>query len=386
MTHPQTRAVRAWAPPPPTSRPVAVPLYQTSTFAFEDPDACAEGLRHPDRGYSYTRHSNPTTRALETAVADLEGGVAALATASGMGAINAVLLALLRSGDHLIVQRRVYGGTQSVLMRLAERFGVAVTRISGADAGELAAAVRPETRLLYLETIANPTTEVADLPALLAAGRAAGLVCVVDNTFATPMLCRPIEYGADVVVHSATKYLGGHDDVVAGLAVFASRDVHERVWHLAADLGAVVDPFASWLVLRGLKTLALRVERHCENAGRLAHLLEGHPRVAHVRWPGLPSHPSHAVARRILDGYGGVLSFEVDGDVRAFLVRLRCAELATSLGGPQTLVLHPATTSHRELDEAELRAAGISPGTLRVSAGLEHHEDLLADFAQALKA
>ncbi|MGW0801428.1 trans-sulfuration enzyme family protein [Nonomuraea sp. NPDC002799] len=366
-----------------------MPLYQTSTFAFDDPDACAEGLHHPDRGYTYSRHANPTTRAFETIMADLEGGAAALAAGSGMGAINAVLLALLSPGDHLIAQRRVYGGTGSVFTRLAERFGIAVTRVSGADPGELTAAVRPETKLVYLETIANPTTEVADLPGLLAAGRAAGLTCVVDNTFATPILCRPIEHGADVVVHSATKYLGGHDDVVAGVAVFGSQELYRQVWRFAVDLGTVVDPFASWLVLRGLKTLALRMERHCENAGRLARMLDEHPGVTRVRWPGLPGHPSHDLARRILGGYGGILSFDLAGGLpaaRHFLTRLRCAELATSLGGPRTLVLHPATTSHRELDVAGLRAAGISQGTVRVSAGLEHHEDLLADFTQALKA
>jgi methionine-gamma-lyase len=387
VTHLDTRAVRVLAPALARSRPVAVPIYQTSTFAFDDQSACADALLHPDRGYAYSRHANPTTRALEDAVADLEGGVAAKAASTGMGVINAVLLALLRPGDHLIAQLRLYGGTHSVLSGLTNRFDIDVTYISGSDPDELAAAWRPETKILYLETIANPTTEVADLPGLLAVGRAAGLTCVVDNTFATPMLCRPFGHGADVVVHSASKYLGGHDDVIAGLAVFTDRELYERVWRFAVDLGVVADPFASWLVLRGLKTLPLRMERHCANAGHLACLLDGHPKVTSVRWPGLPDHPSHKLAERILDGYGGMLSFDLAGGLLAaqkFLARLRCAVLATSLGGPETLVLHPASTSHRELDAAAQHAVGISDGTVRVSAGLEHHEDLQADFEKAL--
>jgi methionine-gamma-lyase len=210
---------------------------------------------------------------------------------------------------------------------------------------------------------------------------------VVDNTFATPVLCRPLEHGADVVLHSATKYLGGHDDVIAGLSVFSDPELHRRVWRFAIDLGVVADPFASWLVLRGLRTLPVRMAQHCENAGHLARLLDGHAQVTCVRWPGLAHHPNHVLARRILDGYGGVLSFDLAGGFLAaqkFLSRLRGATLATSLGGPETLVLHPASSSHRELDEEALRAAGISPGTIRVSVGLEHYEDLLADFQQAL--
>jgi methionine-gamma-lyase len=275
-----------------------------------------------------------------------------------------------------------------MLTGLAARFGVQVSFISGTDPGELAAAIRPETRILYLETIANPTTEVADLPGLLGQAGQAGLIRVVDNTFATPVLCRPMDYGADIVVHSATKYLGGHDDVIAGLAIFADQAVHARVWRNAVDLGVAADPFACWLVLRGLKTLPLRLVRHCENAEKLAHLLDGHPRVSQVRWPGLPGHPSHRLATEILHGYGGILAFDLAGGLaaaREFTSRLTYALLATSLGGPQTLVLRPASSSQRELDTAARRAAGISEDTIRVSAGLEHHEDLMADFEQALK-
>ncbi len=387
MTHLETRAVQVKAPALNGSSPMAVPIYQTSTFACDDPDVCARALRHPDRGYAYSRHANPTTRALEQTIADLEGSAACLAASSGMGAISAVLFGLLQPGDHVIAQSRLYGGTHGVLSDLASRFGIEVSRIVGTGTDELAGVLRPRSRLLYLETIANPTTDVADLPTMLAASRAAGLVSVVDNTFATPVLCRPHEYGADVVIHSATKYLGGHDDVVAGIAAFADADLHRRVWQFGINLGVVADPFASWLVLRGIKTLPLRMARHCENAGRLARLLAGHPQVTSVRWPGLADHPGHALASRILDGFGGVLCFDHIGGREAaakFVARLRQVLLAPSLGGPETLVLHPASSSHRELDARELRAAGIGEGTIRVSAGLEHFGDLQADFEQAL--
>jgi cystathionine beta-lyase/cystathionine gamma-synthase len=387
--HLETRAIHAAAPEPNGSRPVSVPIYQTSTFAFADPEACAEALNDPGAGFAYSRYRNPTTSALEDAAADLEGGAAAIAASSGMGAINAVLLALLRAGDHVIAQRCLYGGTFSVFTSLADRYGIDVTYITGRDPAELTAALRPESRLLFLETIANPTVAVGDLPALLAAGRAAGLTCVVDNTFATPVLCRPIEHGADIVVHSATKYLGGHDDVTLGLVVAARREMHRVLWKSSVDLGVAADPFAAWLTVRGLKTLALRMARHCANAAFLAERLVAHPAVAAVHWPGLASHPDHKAARRLLSGYGGMVAFDVTGGREAglrFIAALRLAAMAPSLGGVQTLVLHPASTSHRQLDAAGLRAAGIGEGSIRVSVGLEHPEDLWADFEQALAA
>jgi methionine-gamma-lyase len=387
--HLETRAIHAAAPELNGSRPVSVPIYQTSTFAFTDPEACAQALTDPDAGFAYSRYRNPTTSALEDAVADLEGGAAAIAVSSGMGAINAVLLALLRAGDHVIAQRCLYGGTFSVFASLASRYGIDVSYITGRDPAELTAALRPESRLLFLETIANPTIAVADLPALLTAGRAAGLTCVVDNTFATPVLCRPIEHGADIVVHSATKYLGGHDDVTLGLVVSASREMHHSLWKSSVDLGVAADPFAAWLTVRGLKTLALRMGRHCANAAFLAERLVAHPAVAAVHWPGLASHPDHATAGRLLSGYGGMVAFDVAGGREAglrFITALRLAAMAPSLGGVETLVLHPASTSHRQLDAAGLSAAGIGEGSIRVSVGLEHHEDLWADFEQALAA
>jgi cystathionine beta-lyase/cystathionine gamma-synthase len=387
--HLETRAIHAAAPALNGSRPVSVPLYQTSTFAFTDPAACAEALNDPDAGFAYSRYRNPTTRALEDTVADLEGAAAAIATSSGMGAINAVLLALLRPGDHVIAQRCLYGGTFSVFTGLAARYGIDVSYITGRDPAELTASLRPESRLLFLETIANPTVAVSDQPALLEAGRAAGLACVVDNTFATPVLCRPIEHGADIVVHSATKYLGGHDDVTLGLIVSARHETHRTLWKSSVDFGVAADPFAAWLTIRGMKTLSLRMDRHCSNAAFLAERLAAHPAVATVLWPGLASHPDHAVAGRLLSGYGGMVAFDVTGGREAalrFITALRLAAMAPSLGGVETLVLHPASTSHRQLDAAGLSAAGIGEGSIRVSVGLEHPEDLWADFEQALAA
>ena len=387
--HLETRAIHAAAPELSGSRPVSVPIYQTSAFAFTDPVACSEALADPGAGFAYSRYRNPTTSALEDAVADLEGGVGAIATSSGMGAINAVLLALLRPGDHVIAQRCLYGGTFSVFAGLAARYGIDVSYISGRDAAELTAALRPRSRLLYLETVANPTVAVSDQPALLAAARPAGLTCVVDNTFATPLLCRPIEHGADIVLHSATKYLGGHDDVTLGVIVSARDEMHHALWKNSVDLGVAADPFAAWLTIRGLKTLPLRMARHCENAAHLAERLAAHPAVAEVHWPGLPSHPDHAVARRLLSGFGGMVAFDVAGGREAglaFVSALRLAALAPSLGGTETLVLHPASTSHRQMDAAGLKEAGIGEGSIRGAGGLEHPDDLWADFAQALPA
>jgi methionine-gamma-lyase len=387
--HLETRAIHTTVPDLNGSRPVSVPIYQTSTFAFADPAACSEALDDPGAGFAYSRYRNPTTRALEDAVADLEGGAAAIATASGMGAINAVLLGLLRPGDHVIAQQCLYGGTFSVFAALAARYRVEVSYISGRDTAELTAALLPRSRLLFLETIANPTVSVSDQPALLAAGRKAGLTCVVDNTFATPLLCRPIEHGADIVIHSATKYLGGHDDVTLGLVVCAREDMHHVLWKNAVDLGVAADPFAAWLTIRGLKTLSLRMARHCQNAAYLAQRLAAHPAVTVVHWPGLPSHPDHEVAGRLLSGYGGMLAFDLAGGREAglaFVSAVRLAALAPSLGGTETLVLHPASTSHRQMDAAGLRKAGIGEGSIRVSVGLEHPDDLWADFGQALGA
>ncbi|MFF8599360.1 trans-sulfuration enzyme family protein [Streptomyces sp. NPDC015232] len=384
---PETLAVHAPQPEIRGSRPLGVPIHQNHVFAFDSADALAEAFGSPDE-FLYSRMGNPTVRALETAVARLEGGADALSYASGMGAINGVLLALLSSGGHVVAQRCLYGGTYALLTDLAARWGVEVTYVSGTDADEVRAALRPGTALLYLETIANPTTRVSDLPALIAVAREAGVPSVVDNTFASPLLCRPIAYGADVVVHSATKYLAGHADVLGGIAVFRDKALHGRVRHYAVEQGAVTDPFAAWLTLRGLQTLPLRIERQSASAADLAARLAGHPAVTAVRHPALASHPDRAIAARLLPrGGGGVVSLDLAGGReagKAFVEAVRVASLSVSLGDVKTLVMHPASTSHRQLDEQALAAAGIGPGTVRLSVGIEHVEDLWTDLEQAL--
>lgn len=385
--HPETQAIHVGIPDLGGARPLNTPLYQTANFGYDDPEDLAEAINSPE-SFAYLRNSNPTVRALEDAVSALEGAAASLAASSGMGAIHTVLHTLLGSGDHVIVQKHLYGGTFALLRDLSARYGVDVTYVDGRDAAEVAEALRPTTKVLYLETLSNPTAQVTDLPAFFAAGRAAGLTCVVDNTFATPIGCRPISLGADVVVHSSTKFLSGHCDVLGGIASFADADLHRRVWSRSLETGAIADPFAAWLTLRGLATLGLRMRRHHENADGLAAFLSGHPRIAEVHWPGLPGHPGHELARRLLpDGYGGVLAIDVEGgrkETVEFTRRLRLADRAVSLGGFKTLVQQPSATSHRSMDAEGLRAIGITEGTVRIAVGLEHLDDLKADFAQAL--
>ena len=383
-----TRTVHGAKLPPPAERPAVVPIYQTSTFAFDDAAAYAASLHQPGRGYVYTRYENPTTAELEATLADLEGGATAMAFASGMAAISSVLLTLCGAGDEVVASTALYGGTYSLLHDVAPRFGVVAT-LADPHPDAIAGAISERTRAVYVETIANPTMAVTDLPAVAAVARAAGVPLVVDNTVASPILCRPLEHGADVVVHSATKYLGGHHDVLLGAAVFADADLRQRVWRQAIDLGGSPDPFAAWLVLRGIRTLPLRMARHSATARVVAEHLAAHPAVARTWWPGLPSHPSHEVARRVLDDFSGFVAFEVAGGREGgqrFTERTQLIVLAPSLGGHETLITHPARTTPRQLDDAALDAAGIAPGLVRMSVGLEDAEDLLADLDQALEA
>jgi cystathionine beta-lyase/cystathionine gamma-synthase len=383
-----TRAIHAGRLPMPAEPPLAAPIWQTSTFVFDDAEHYAHTLHQPREGYVYTRYENPTTAALEATVANLEGAAEGLATASGMGAIATVLLSLAGTGDHVVAQRDLYGGTYSLLAHTAPRFGIEVSFVDAGDPHAVRAALRPTTRAVYAETVANPTMTVADLPALAGVAGEAGLPLVVDNTVASPYLCRPIEHGAAVVVHSATKYLGGHSDVVGGLALFADPARHDAAWRAMIELGASPDPFAAWLVLRGVKTLALRMRAHGANARRLAELLDAHPKVARVHWPGLPSHPTAPLAAKLLDGDPGMLSFDLEGGRaagRRFIEATRVAKLAASLGSTETLVSHPASTTHRQFSPEALAAAGIGEGMVRVSVGLEDGADLAEDFTRALE-
>lgn len=311
-------------------------------------------------------------------MADLEDGVAAIATATGAGAVNGVLASHLRAGDHVIGQCSPYGGNLA-RFRALERRGVRVTYVSGRSRREVADAVRPDTQLLFLETIAGPMADVCDLPAMTALAREIGLLTVVDNTFASPALCRPLCHGADIVVHTSTAYFGGHTDVTGGFAVFADEQRRRNVRDRVLAVRETADPFAAWLTLRGLRTLPLRMRQHCENAGVLARRLAAHPAVAAVHWPGMPGHPSHQVASRLLGGYGGLLAFDIAGGrdaARQFMDRVTLAQQGTALGGVETVVHHPPSTV--------LRAVGAGEGTVRVSVGIENPNHLWSDFAHAL--
>lgn len=374
-----TRCIHAGDTVDPATGAVMPPIHTAVTYARSSPD------RHA--GWIYGRLGNPTRDALERCIAGLEGGVRALAFASGMAA-TATVLELLDAGDHLIAPHDSYGGTFRILDDLRARSaGLQASFVDCSDLDAIAAAIRPQTRLLWLETPSNPLLRIQDLSAACALARHHGILSVVDNTFATPVFQRPLELGADIVMHSATKYIGGHSDVLAGLLITRSDELGRRLLSLRSTTGAVAGPFESYLLLRGVKTLALRMERHAANARAVADFLLTHPRVREVHYPGLPDHPGHALAARQMSGFGGMLSFEIDGGgtaARDFLKQLRIFTLAESLGGVESLVGYPATMSHAVMPAAQRRAAGIGDGLLRLSVGIEDAEDLLAALAAAL--
>jgi methionine-gamma-lyase len=365
---------------------VAPPIIQSSTFAFAD---CAQGA---DRfagaadGFIYTRMGNPTIARLEEAVGTLEGGAQGLATGSGMAALCTVVFALLNQGDHLVGTSSVYGPSRVVMERDFSRFGVESTFVDTSDLDALRAAIRPNTRIVFVETPANPTIVLTDLAAAADIAHEAGAVLLVDNTFASPVLQRPIEMGADVVMHSMTKFINGHTDVVAGMIVPKDEEVRTRLKPVHAYLGACMDPHQAWLALRGFKTLALRVRAAQDNAGIIAEYLETHHKVEWVRYPGLKSHPQHELADRQMDGPGSLISFEVKGGVEAgakLLNSVRLMTLAVSLGGVETLIQHPSSMTHAAMPRDDRVAAGISDGLVRVSIGCEDADDLIADLDRA---
>ena len=366
-----------------------MPIYQTATFASSDADELGRVAADGRAGYAYSRISNPTTTALGSAYAELAGGGAGVALASGMAAIHAALASLVRDGDRIVAPLAIYGSTRSQLIRTFGGLGITTEFVDTSDLDAVAAAVAAApTRVLYAETIANPTTFVADHAALAELAHRHGATYVVDNTFASPYVCRPLDLGADVVVESATKFLGGHSDVIAGV-VAGSPDLIANVERVQIDTGATLGPLDAFLVLRGLMTLAIRLDRHAATAAALASWLERQEGVHAVLYPGLASHPQHDVAlRQFRPGVaGGMLAFEVEGGRavgRAVIDALTLPELTASLGSVHTMVVHPPSTSHRQSTEAELADAGITPGLLRVSVGLEDLEDLQADFAAAL--
>ncbi len=368
-------------------QPIAFPLFQSSSFAFEtaeDQESVATG-REP--GYAYSRASNPTTDALEQTIANLEGAEAATSFASGIGAVAAAILAVVESGQHILATEQIYGGTYGLLTRTLPRFNISHTFADATDLATFERAIRPETKLIWAETISNPTTSVLDIRALAEMAHAHGALLAVDSTFTSPYLARPLEDGADLVAHSATKYIGGHGDLIAGVVAGNHALVH-KAHTMRVDFGACAGPLEAWLMLRGLKTLSLRMERHCANALGLARFLQEQPGVTRVHYPGLESHPQHALAKARMPGFGGVLSFEVAGGKPAayrVLNGLKMSLRSASLGDADTLVSHPASISHSGLSAEDRAKSGVTDGLIRVAIGLEDLPDIIADFDQVLK-
>jgi len=371
----ETRAIHAGQEPDPATGAVAVPIYQTSLFVQDDVDR--------DKGWFYSRTGNPTRAALERCIASLEGAAQGFCFGSGVAAEDAVLR-LLRPGDHLVVSRDVYGGTYRLLRRVWEDGGLSFTPADLRDPAAVDAAWRDETRMVWVETPTNPRLEIVDIAAVAGAARARGALTVVDNTLASPYLQRPLALGADVVVHSTTKYLGGHSDVLGGWAGTSDDRLAERLGLLQAATGAVPGPMDAFLILRGVKTLAVRMERHCANAAAVAEFLAGHPAVAAVHYPGLPSHPGHDLAAKQMTGFGGMVSFTLAGGEVAAKVVCAATELFAlggSLGGVESLISYPPTMSHFPMQGTELAA---DPALVRLSVGIEAAADLIADLDRAL--
>lgn len=366
---------------------VVTPIYQTSTFAFRNAQQGADRFAGTEDGYIYTRIGNPTTSALEENVAQLENGFGATAMASGMGAVTTVYLALLSSGDHMVSTDSVYGPSRGLMEKHMSRFGVQSTYVDTSDLENLRRAMKPNTKVVYIESPSNPAMSVTDIQAAAEIAHAAGALLVVDNTFASPHLQKPLDLGADLVLHSVTKFINGHADIVGGVVVAKTEALHKQIRAMLVNLGANMDPHQAYMVSRGLKTLALRVERAEENARKIAPWLEAHPEVAWVRYIGLPSHPQHDLAKRQMTGFGSMIAFELKGGVEAGRVvmdNVHLAGLAVSLGGVETLISHPASMTHASMPRESRLAAGITDGLVRFSVGIEDVEDILSDLDHAL--
>lgn len=385
-----TRAVHGAVVPEIAQKPASVPIYQTSTWGFETSEEYAEVIRFAQPGHVYGRgYGNPTVEAFEAVMASLERTEAAIAYASGMAAIHSLATAVASNGHRIVASRELYGGTFGLFDKVLPRYGIAVEFVDPHDPDAVAASLAAApASLFYVETIANPLCTVADLAVLADICRSRGVPSAVDNTFASPYLCNPSDLGFDFVVHSATKFIGGHSDVIAGVVCCTAENRAMLRSHVI-ETGDAMQPFDAWLCVRGLETLVVRVERQCATASSLATALSAHPRVSATHYPGLAAHPHHEIAARELRPgfFGGVLSFEVDGDrheVAKICESMEIAWLGASLGGPHTLITHPASTTHRQLEGEALRASGVTDGLVRVSVGLEDARDVIADFEQAL--
>ena len=369
--------------------PLLPPIYQNSTFRFTTAAECAEAFRDEESGYVYTRWGNPTQEVLEKKLAVLEAGEAALATASGMGAVSTALLATLSDGGHVVAMDNLYSATFQLLNEDLRRFGIETTFVDATDPSRIARAIRTDTKVLYLESPTNPLLKLIDLRTAARIAKAYGLTSIIDNTFATPCGQQPIALGIDVVVHSMTKYLSGTGAVIAGAIVGQKEFITQAKTGALRNFGAVISPFNAWLTLHGITTLPLRFARHCENAMHVAGFLEAHPAVAWVRYPGLSSHPQHELAKNQMEAFGGMITLELKGGRAAgehLVNRLERCALAVSLGDVRTLICHPASTTHSHVPAKTRQLIGITDGLVRISVGLEDVEDILADLEQALES
>ena len=373
-----TKVVHAGITPDPTTGSIVPPIYETATYVLEEVGR--------DKGFDYTRSANPTRKVLEDNLAAIEGGTHGICFSSGMAAVDSCLR-LLSAGDHVVSSDDVYGGTSRLFNKVLARYGLTFTYADTSAPDSVRQAIRPETKLLWVETPTNPLLKVTDLHAMAAIAKEHDLVFGVDSTFATPAFLRPLEFGADLVMHSTTKYLSGHNQIIGGAVVTRRQDLADGLKFIQKTIGAVPSPFDCWLTLAGVKTLDLRMRRHAENAQVVAEYLESHPKVARVSYPGLASHPQHAIAAAQMSGFSGMLSFELEGGLeagRTVMNAVALCGLAESLGAVETMITHPATMTHAEVPAEDRKARGLTDGLVRLSVGIEDVEDIVADLEQAL--
>jgi len=375
----ETKAVRAGIAPDPTTGAIVPPIYQSATYVLEEVGK--------NKGFDYTRASNPTRQMLEENLAALEGGKYGVCYASGLSTVDAILR-LFDPGDHIVSSDDVYGGVYRLFSQILSRYGLKFTFVNSSDTREVARAIRKKTKMVWIETPTNPLLKVTDLEAVGEICRKKKILFGVDSTFATPALLRPLEYGADIVMHSTTKYLSGHNQIIGGAAVVNDAALYERFRFFQKAVGAVPSPFDCWLTLTGIKTLHLRMARHNENGMTVARFLEAHPKVKRISYPGLASHPQHEIAKRQMKGgYSGMISFELKGGIpagRKLMNRVRLCSLAESLGAVETMVTHPATMTHADVPKKERLARGLTDGLVRISVGIEHVDDIIRDLKRAL--
>ena len=373
-----TRCVRAGITPDPTTGAIVPPIYQSATFVLEEVGR--------DKGFDYTRSSNPTRQTLEAALAAVEGGKHAACFASGMSAVDAVMRTL-SAGDHVVSSDDVYGGVSRLFNTVLKRYGVTFTYVDSSHPDRVAAAIQPNTKMVWIETPTNPLLKVSDVRAVAAVAHAAGIPLAVDSTFATPALLRPLEWDADIVMHSTTKYLSGHNQIIGGVVITNDDAFHEQMRYMQKAIGAVPSPFDCWLTLAGLKTLSLRMARHSSSGLQVAQFLDAHPKVASVTYPGLPSHPGHAVAKAQMSGFSGMISFQLTGGLeagRTLMNSVQLCALAESLGAVETMITHPATMTHVDVPRDDRIARGLTDSLVRLSVGIEDPADIIDDLARAL--